>query len=52
MRLQFILGEIGGGLRRNLSMVVSVFLVTFVSLNFVGAAWMLQLLINQMKGYW
>ena len=52
MRLQFILGEIGSGLRRNLSMVVSVILVTFVSLTFVGAAGMLQLQINQMKGYW
>ena len=52
VRLAFILGEIGSGLRRNLSMVVSVILVTFVSLTFVGAAGMLQLQINQMKGYW
>ena len=52
MRLQFVLAEIGSGLRRNLSMVVSVILVTFVSLTFVGAAGMLQLQINQMKGYW
>ncbi|NMR29964.1 permease-like cell division protein FtsX [Crystallibacter degradans] len=52
MRLAFILGEIGSGLRRNLSMVVSVILVTFISLTFVGAAGMLQLQINQMKGYW
>jgi cell division transport system permease protein len=52
MRLAFILGEIGGGLRRNLSMVVSVILVTFVSLTFVGAAGMLQMQITQMKGFW
>ena len=52
MRLAFVLAEIGSGLRRNLSMVVSVILVTFVSLTFVGAAGMLQLQINQMKGYW
>ncbi|WP_334171958.1 permease-like cell division protein FtsX [Sinomonas sp.] len=52
MRLAFILGEITSGLRRNLSMVVSVILVTFVSLTFVGAAGILQLQINQMKGYW
>ena len=52
VRLAFILAEIGSGLRRNLSMVVSVILVTFVSLTFVGAAGMLQLQINQMKGYW
>ncbi len=52
MRLAFILSEIGSGLRRNVSMVVSVILVTFVSLTFVGAAGMLQMQINQMKGYW
>lgn len=52
MRLAFILSEIGGGLRRNLSMVVSVILVTFVSLTFVGAAGLLQLQIQQMKGFW
>lgn len=52
MRAAFILGEIASGLRRNVSMVVSVILVTFVSLTFVGAAGMLQLQISQMKGYW
>ncbi|MBW4094969.1 MAG: ABC transporter permease [Acidobacteria bacterium] len=52
MRLAFVLGEIGSGLRRNLSMVVSVILVTFVSLTFVGAAGLLQMQITQMKGYW
>ena len=52
MRAAFILGEILSGLRRNVSMVVSVILVTFVSLTFVGAAGMLQLQISQMKGYW
>ncbi|MHA7262594.1 permease-like cell division protein FtsX [Arthrobacter sp. TMN-37] len=52
MRLAFILSEIGSGLRRNLSMVISVILVTFISLTFVGAAGLLQLQINQMKGYW
>ncbi|MFP3578308.1 MULTISPECIES: permease-like cell division protein FtsX [unclassified Arthrobacter] len=52
MRFLFILGEIGSGLRRNLSMVISVVLVTFISLTFVGAAGMLQMQINQMKGYW
>ena len=38
MRLQFILGEIGTGLRRNLSMAVSVILVTLVSMYLLGAA--------------
>jgi cell division transport system permease protein len=33
-------------------MVVSIILVTFISLTFVGAAILLQQQINQMKGYW
>lgn len=52
MRLGFILGEIGSGLRRNLSMVVSVVLVTLVSLTFVGAALMAQAQIGNLKGFW
>ena len=52
MRLGFIFGEIAQGLKRNVSMVISVILVTFVSLTFVGTAGLLQLQISQMKGYW
>ncbi|MCO1338106.1 cell division protein FtsX [Kocuria polaris] len=52
MRVAFILSEIGSGLRRNLSMVISVILVTFVSLSFIGGAALLQMQINQMKDYW
>ena len=52
MRLGLVLGEAGNGLRRNLSMVVSIVLVTFVSLTFVGAAALLQLQIGQMKNFW
>jgi len=52
MRLGLILGEVGSGLRRNLSMVVSVVLVTFISLTFVGASILLQMQIGEMKGYW
>ena len=52
MRLGLILGEVGNGLRRNVSMVISVILVTFISLTFVGAAILLQMQIGQMKGYW
>ena len=46
------MGEAASGLRRNISMVISVILVTFISLTFVGAAILLQLQIVQMKGYW
>lgn len=52
MRFGLILSEVGQGFRRNLSMVVSVILVTFISLTFFGAAILLQLQINEMKGYW
>ncbi|NYF10268.1 cell division transport system permease protein [Leifsonia sp. AK011] len=52
MRLGLILGEVANGLRRNMSMVISVVLVTFISLTFVGAAILLQMQIGQMKGYW
>ena len=52
MRLGLVLGEAASGLRRNVSMVISVILVTFISLTFVGAAILLQFQITQMKGYW
>lgn len=52
MRVGLIFSEVGQGLRRNVSMVISVILVTFISLTFVGAAILLQMQIGQMKGYW
>jgi cell division transport system permease protein len=50
--MNFVLSEISQGFRRNLSMVVSVVLVTFISLTFVGTASLLQMQIGQMKNYW
>lgn len=52
MRLALIWSEVWNGLRRNVSMVVSVVLVTFISLTFVGTAVLLQMQIGQMKNYW
>lgn len=52
MRLGLVFSEVGSGLKRNVSMVISVVLVTFISLTFVGTAVLLQMQINQMKGYW
>ncbi|QAY70400.1 permease-like cell division protein FtsX [Xylanimonas protaetiae] len=52
MRLQFVLTEVLHGLRRNLSMVVSVVLVTFVSLAFVGAATLIQTQVNKLQDDW
>ncbi|MBD3941667.1 ABC transporter permease [Microbacterium sp. NEAU-LLC] len=52
MRFGLILSEALSGLRRNLSMVVSVVLVTFVSLTFVGAAILMQMQIATMRDFW
>ena len=52
MSLGFVVREVVAGLSRNLSMVVSIVLVTFISLTFVGTAILLQAQINQMKSYW
>lgn len=52
MRFQFIGSEIWIGLRRNLSMTISVILVTFVSLTFVGSAALLQTQISKFKDDW
>jgi len=52
MRLQFILSEIWTGLRRNLSIAVSVMLVTTVSLYLLGLGLLLQREVDTLKGYW
>jgi len=52
MRLQFILGEIGIGLRRNVAMAVSVVLVTVVSLFLLGLGFLAQRQVETMKDYW
>jgi cell division transport system permease protein len=52
VRVGLVLSEAFSGLRRNASMVISVVLVTFVSLTFVGAAILMQMQIGQMKDYW
>jgi cell division transport system permease protein len=52
MRFGLVLSEAANGLRRNATMVVSVVLVTFISLTFVGTAALMQLQIAQMKNYW
>lgn len=52
MRLRFILSQIAAGLRSNLAMAISVVLVTFVSLTFVGAGILLQMQIGKLKDDW
>ncbi len=52
MRLRFILSETGKGLARNKAMAVSVVIVTYVSLLFVGVAALAQLQVNMLKDEW
>jgi cell division transport system permease protein len=52
MRVRFVFSEILQGFRRNLSMISAVILVTFVSLSAVGAALMLQMQVDRIKGEW
>jgi cell division transport system permease protein len=52
MRLQFILSEIWVALRRNLSMSISVVLVTMVSVLFLGLGVLTQRQVDTMKDYW
>jgi len=52
MRLSTVFREAVSGLRRNVAMVVSIVLVTFLSLTFVGTASLLQMQVAQMKNYW
>ncbi len=52
MKLGFILSEMWAGIRSNISMIVSIILVSFVSLTFVAVTLLLQLQIGEMKTYW
>jgi cell division transport system permease protein len=50
--VRFLLGDVWVGLRRNLSMAVSVVLVTMVSLYLLGLGLLAQRQADAMKGYW
>ncbi|TWP35292.1 permease-like cell division protein FtsX [Leekyejoonella antrihumi] len=52
MRIQFMLGEIANGVRRNASMIVSVILVSMISLFFLGSGLLAQREVSLAKGYW
>ena len=52
MRARFILSETWTSLRRNVSMILSVMLVTFISFLFIGASVLLQAQITRAKGDW
>src|SRR5210317_1894073 len=52
MSLSFLAREVWEGIRGNLSMVLSIVLVSFVSLSFVSVAALLQIQIGNLKSYW
>jgi cell division transport system permease protein len=52
VRSQFILSEIGIGLRRNLLLTIAVIVVTAMSLLAVGASLLFGKQVGLMKGYW
>lgn len=52
MQPRFLMSEVGSGLRRNLSMAVSVVLVTMVSMFLLGLGLLAQRQADTMKGYW
>lgn len=49
---RFLLGEVATGLRRNVSMAISVVLVTMVSIFLLGLGLLAQRQADTMKGYW
>ena len=52
MRLRFILGRVFSGLGHNMAMTISVVLVTFISLLFVGVGGLSQMQISAMQQEW
>lgn len=52
MQPRFLATEVGSGLRRNVSMAVSVILVTMVSMFLLGLGLLAQRQADTMKGYW
>jgi cell division transport system permease protein len=52
MRAQFVLSEIGVGLRRNLTMTFAVIISVALSLALAGGAILANKQVDAMKGYW
>ncbi|MGX4691873.1 permease-like cell division protein FtsX [Streptomyces sp. JNUCC 63] len=52
MRAQFVLSEIGVGLRRNLTMTFAVIVSVALSLALFGGSLLMSDQVNNMKGYW
>ena len=52
MRWRFVLGEVGIGLRRNLTMTAATIITVAVSLTMLGGALLTRAQVDQMKDYW
>ncbi|MYV97440.1 permease-like cell division protein FtsX [Streptomyces sp. SID3343] len=52
MRAQFVLSEIGVGLRRNLTMTIAVIVSVALSLTLAGAGLLVQRQVDEMKDFW
>jgi cell division transport system permease protein len=52
MRVQFVMSEIGVGLRRNLTMTIAVVVSVALSLALAGASLLVRDQVNSMKGFW
>lgn len=52
MRAQFVLSEIGVGLRRNLTMTFAVIISVALSLTLFGGSLLMRDQVSSMKGYW
>ena len=52
MRAKFVLGEVGTGLRRNLTMTIAVIITVAVSLGLFGGGLLVRAQVDQMKDYW
>jgi len=52
MRVQFVMSEIGVGLRRNLTMTFAVIISVALSLALAGGALLANKQVDSMKGYW
>jgi cell division transport system permease protein len=52
MRLNYILSDLGIGLKRNLSMTIAVVVTIWVSLSLFGSALLAREQVDLMKGNW
>lgn len=52
MKVSLILQEMWAGIRSNITMIISIILVAFVSLTFVGVTMLLQAQVTLMNNYW